>query len=201
MTKSFSDNERSDITEKLLIKGREYFEKYGLKRTSIGDLTKAAGISQGSFYSFFNSKEELYFEILEDEEKKLAVYFTDSIPSKNLTKDSFRKILNDYFQVVHGNQIIANLITQNEYALLMRKLPEDKRKQHLENESWIVNSIIRPIIDSGIVRDVNPDALSALFHGIFLLQMHKNDIGEIIFPEVMELITDLLVDGLLINEK
>ncbi|MCK4258879.1 MAG: helix-turn-helix transcriptional regulator [Halanaerobiales bacterium] len=69
MAKAFSDNEKKIIKNAIIEKGRELFGKYGFKKTAIGDLTKSTGISQGSFYSFFNSKEELYFEILEIEEQ------------------------------------------------------------------------------------------------------------------------------------
>jgi len=69
MTRSFSDAEKRDITKQLLSRGKELFERYGLKKTSVEELTRAVGIGQGSFYIFFDSKEELFFEILDAEER------------------------------------------------------------------------------------------------------------------------------------
>ena len=37
-----------------------------LKKTSVDQLTKAVGIAKGSFYKFYESKEILFFAVLED---------------------------------------------------------------------------------------------------------------------------------------
>lgn len=199
MTKSFSNNEKEFIRSSLIKHGKDLFTKYGLKRTGITELTKAAGISQGSFYVFFNSKEELYFEILEMEEEKLADTLRDLFNSEKLTKTSFRKFLSEYFILVHGNPFIENLIKHKEYELVMRKLPDDKKNKHLQNESIFLKSMITPLMEDGSLKMVKPEILSGLFHALFLLQLHKKEIGTGIFPEIMELIIDLLTEGLVMK--
>ncbi|MCY8267901.1 TetR/AcrR family transcriptional regulator, partial [Bacillus haynesii] len=67
----FTEKEKEAIRSALVQSGRELFAKLGLKKTSVGELTASAGIAQGSFYTFFDSKEELYFEILQQEEQKI----------------------------------------------------------------------------------------------------------------------------------
>ncbi|MEC1287550.1 TetR/AcrR family transcriptional regulator, partial [Bacillus paralicheniformis] len=67
----FTEKEKEAIRSALVQSGRELFAQLGLKKTSVGELTASAGIAQGSFYTFFDSKEELYFEILQQEEKKI----------------------------------------------------------------------------------------------------------------------------------
>ena len=37
-----------------------------MKKTSVDQLTKAVGIAKGSFYKFFESKEMLFFAVLEN---------------------------------------------------------------------------------------------------------------------------------------
>ena len=64
MPKGFSDREKTLIRAQLLSKGRELFATQGIKKANVEDLTRAANISKGAFYLFFNSKEELFFEIL-----------------------------------------------------------------------------------------------------------------------------------------
>ncbi|MGB9202198.1 TetR/AcrR family transcriptional regulator, partial [Methanobacterium sp.] len=72
MPKTFTDKEKEIIRKTLISQGKILFSKYGLKKTSITELTNIAGIAQGTFYNFFESKEELYFEILEQEESHSA---------------------------------------------------------------------------------------------------------------------------------
>jgi NADH:ubiquinone oxidoreductase subunit E len=51
--REFTEKERNRIRNQLIERGRECFSKFGIKKTSIEELTKAAGIAKGSFYSFF----------------------------------------------------------------------------------------------------------------------------------------------------
>src|SRR4051812_30774528 len=64
MPKGFSEREKTIIRAQLLAKGRELFAKQGIKKANVEELTRAANISKGAFYLFFNSKEELFFELL-----------------------------------------------------------------------------------------------------------------------------------------
>ena len=86
------------------------FAKFGIKKTGVGDLTRAAGISQGSFYVFFDSKEELYFDILESEETKIAETLKSLLSAKEITKKGLRDFLGTYFELVNENVFISNLI-------------------------------------------------------------------------------------------
>src|SRR5690349_634019 len=64
MPRGFSEREKTIIRAQLLAKGRELFATQGIKKANVEDLTKAANISKGAFYQFYDSKEALFFEIL-----------------------------------------------------------------------------------------------------------------------------------------
>ncbi len=56
---------------KLLIRtGRELFDRYGYKDVSIADITRAAGIATGSFYTHFPGKGEFYDAVLDELERE-----------------------------------------------------------------------------------------------------------------------------------
>ena len=67
MPRAFKEEEKEKIRGKLLEAGRACFLRYGLKKTTIEDLVKPAGIAKASFYLFFAHKEALYVEIMMDE--------------------------------------------------------------------------------------------------------------------------------------
>jgi len=51
----FTENEKEQIRQCLLTKGKELFIQYCLDKTSIDDLVQACGIAKCSFYKFFSS--------------------------------------------------------------------------------------------------------------------------------------------------
>ena len=71
MPKAFSEIEKETIRSQMREKGKKLFEQHGLKKTSVDELTEAVGISKGAFYLFYESKEELLMEILEQIEKEI----------------------------------------------------------------------------------------------------------------------------------
>ena len=63
---AFSAEENAAIRETLLREARRCAVTLGLRKTSVEQLAEAVGISKGSFYKFFDSKELLFFAALED---------------------------------------------------------------------------------------------------------------------------------------
>ena len=63
---AFTDYETEQLRMALLRETRHCAVTLGMKKTSVEQLTKAVGIAKGSFYKFYESKEMLFFAVLED---------------------------------------------------------------------------------------------------------------------------------------
>ena len=50
--------------DRIIEKSMELFKENGYHATKVEEITKALGISKGNFYTYFNSKEEVLYEIL-----------------------------------------------------------------------------------------------------------------------------------------
>ena len=68
--KSYSEQEREQIRDKLLIAVLECIAERGLIHSSIDVLCGKAGISKTFFYRFFSSKEELVLQALRYQQPK-----------------------------------------------------------------------------------------------------------------------------------
>ena len=55
---------RCQKRKKIVDKAWELFAKNGYKETKVEDITKDLGISKGSFYTYFATKDELLYEVL-----------------------------------------------------------------------------------------------------------------------------------------
>lgn len=62
---AFTDYETEQIRRALLKEARRCAVTLGMKKTSVEQLAKAVGIAKGSFYKFYESKEMLFFAVLE----------------------------------------------------------------------------------------------------------------------------------------
>src|SRR5690625_1385348 len=116
MARGFNHHERKVIQKELLKHGQELFSHYGFKKTSISELSKLAGIAQGTFYNFYDSKEALFFEVLDKEEAKVKeILLNDSITESEVTRESFKKFLMKALDLIDNNPFIRMLFLGEEY--------------------------------------------------------------------------------------
>jgi AcrR family transcriptional regulator len=64
---------------RLLAAAKEIFEESGFLDTRISDIAERAGLSHGSFYHYFDSKEEVFREVAEAVENRLSAPLGDVI--------------------------------------------------------------------------------------------------------------------------
>ena len=63
---AFTDEQNEQIRKDLIREAQHCGITIGMRKTSVEQLTNSVGISKGSFYKFFDSKELLFFAVLED---------------------------------------------------------------------------------------------------------------------------------------
>lgn len=195
MPRSFTKQEREEIREELIENGRGLFIKYGLKKTGIRDLASSVGISGGSFYTFFPSKEELFFEILEREEETVKKKLLPLLKER-LSRDSFKALLLKAFSLIESNPLLKTLLLGEEYRKLIQRIPEEKVREHIESDRDLLLPHIKKWQEEGM-REVDPEALSGLLRAFFLLTLHREEIGEEAFEPTIHLFIDCLVRGLI----
>ncbi len=76
--------------QSLIKSGKEEFSNAPLSEASIANIVKAAGISRGSFYQYFEGKEDLYFYLLNS-------YIADR---KQIFREILKKTDGDLFQAI-----------------------------------------------------------------------------------------------------
>jgi hypothetical protein len=77
-----------------------------------------------------------------------------------------------------------------ELELLMRKLPEDKVKEHLAQDDLSMKQFFSFL---PFREGMNIEAYSGAFRGIFMTMLYKREIGEEIFDEALKLMLRGLV--------
>lgn len=198
MPRGFTEQERQKIYETLMDEGKQLFSRFGLKKTSVGELAKAAGIAPGSFYTFFDSKETLFFEIMEKEEEKIRSRFIQLDFTREAdVKESMKKFLFQMLSMVEENELLRQLLLDKNYDALLRKLPPQKFEEHLHKDSDSIGVILSKWKEIRVAQGIEAEALAGLFRALFTISLHKQEVGEEIYPKTMELLVDLIVEGLI----
>lgn len=202
MAKKFTEQEKRFIRKKLLTEGKSIFEVQGLQKTSIGELTKKAGIAQGTFYQFFSSKEELYFDIIEQEEQAIQTELVDGI-SKNpkLTKSSFANFLQQALHAMEKSPILCQLHDESLMAILIRKIPQEKLEMNSQRDAAFLTPLIEQWQAEGQLRQLPPAVIVSMIRSLILLSLQKTAIGEGVYDQTMTQFIRMMADSLVLEEE
>lgn len=94
-----SVEEKEAKKDKIIEKSMELFREKGYHTTKVEEITKALGISKGNFYTYFNSKEEVLYEIL-DIMKSERIKMLEEIDTDKPPKEILKDFIEDYKQYV-----------------------------------------------------------------------------------------------------
>lgn len=174
--------------------GRELFLLSGFKDVNVSDITKRAGVGIGTFYNYFQSKDELFFDIYFKENetaKKTIVGSLDLnddpivLATKFLTLSAEAMSKNRILQEWYNKDIFGDLETRyrDKYDCFLFDFFMDLLKK------WKLENRIR--------HDIDDEMLFALINSVTYLDTHKKDIGIQYFPKVIHLLVAFILKGLI----
>ncbi|WP_163655121.1 TetR/AcrR family transcriptional regulator [Listeria sp. PSOL-1] len=132
-----------DKKRKIITTAKEIFRKKGYLLTSVADIVEASGISKGTFYNYFTSKEELAIVIFKQEYsvlyQKLDRIITDEAKTKEL-KEKFIEALHLMIRFHSKNAEILNISFSQ--AMIDDDFNQFLSSVRLKSLEWIKNQIL-----------------------------------------------------------
>jgi len=95
----YSPEHRAQVRERIILSARRLFNRHGFSAVSIDDVMAEAGLTRGSFYAYFQSKNDLYAHAITAilGEKKIAN--RDGVSIDPRAADLSAEIIADYLSV------------------------------------------------------------------------------------------------------
>lgn len=100
---------------RLLVAAKEVFEKSGFLNARVSDIAEKAGLSHGSFYHYFDSKEEIFREVAELVDDQLSAPMGDVIldrESSATPEERIREAVRRHMQSYRDEAPIMGVIEQ-----------------------------------------------------------------------------------------
>lgn len=139
MPKSFNENERKIIKQSLITIGASLLKTKNIRQITVEEITQGANISKGSFYSFYNSREELFWDIIKSEEQQLIHEMIVISKQEYDLKTKIRHILYDVF--LRESWLIYSM-PESDFQYITRKLPLELLKTDEERAAASIKTIL-----------------------------------------------------------
>jgi AcrR family transcriptional regulator len=183
--RAFSERERDLIRQRLRAAGRQAFADFGLRRTAVDDLVRAAGISKGAFYLFYESKEELLLELLEQLETDLQSQLLARVLTPELTvAQSLRELLQQTVSARRTQPLLRRLSGEDLEQLVRRVPPERaaalRRADVASVTRWMYYWRAR-----GVAFTIEAEVLTGLLRALLFASLREDEIGPAVYPKVL----------------
>ena len=184
MPKSYSDQEREYIVQRLKEEAAKCLAQYGVRRTTVDELVKRVGIPKGTFYLFYKSKELLLFEVIQEQHEAINNELGAALAQISKTKlsaDTLTDLIFEFFKKTDEMPILK-LLDTDEVELLVRKLPREVVEAHFQDDTDTIEQMLSMF---PIKKELDVKVVSAAFHAIYFATLHKAEIGEENYDEAL----------------
>ncbi|MDK2813076.1 MAG: hypothetical protein PWQ08_331 [Clostridiales bacterium] len=172
MARSFSEKEKGSIREKLVLECEKSWSAFGYKKTNIDELCTRVGISKGAFYLFFDSKEALFCEVLDEIQGRLIVLVEGTI-SNAPNKMDICKMLKQIYLEYDKTNILAQRNSPDFISFLNRAPEEWKKKSQVMNDGFIMNTIF----SANLKLKMKKEKAIGVFNALFAILTNKDTLG------------------------
>lgn len=191
--KSYSEQEREQIRDKLLIAVLECIAERGLIHSSIDVLCGKAGISKTFFYRFFSSKEELVLQALRYQQPKLLSYAQSLMDNTDLSwRESVKTFLTNCCYGAKTGVAVLSIEDEKE----IRSCLSEENFQAFRQDQIIFYRKLLTIF--GLPMDgIDPRLFGNLALSMMMVHKAIPDTMPFLFPEVAEEMVEFQVNALL----
>lgn len=148
--------------QKLIEVARELFAHKGLESTTMNDIAAASGRGRRTLYTYFRSKEEIYYAVIEEELERLSEKM-DEVLSMNVEPEE------KVFTLIYSHlNIIKDTVARNgtlraEFFRNIWKV-EKVRKTFDEEERRFLSQVLQEGVDKGRFRIDNVGLMADIIH-------------------------------------
>ena len=158
--------------KKILDKAWELFRKNGYEETKVEDITRELGVSKGSFYTYFKTKEDVLFSILEKIEIEIENSINDIDTSEEPSKVLYN-LLEKRVELFLG--YVQNMKLENLYIMKSGQIDEFKNKITIFYTTYIKENIIKNYGNKKIWNlEIISKYINSSIEGYFLEEIFEN---------------------------
>ena len=150
--------------EEIMKAAANLFSQKSYHDVTVDQIAEEVGVAKGTIYLYFESKENLYLEILEHTYETIESILEKEIAKEDPAPKKLKKILTSIFQFYFQNMDVLRILTRDETRLIREHYEFTERWRHRRIKLY------RKILDKGIkegsFRPANTELMALIIFGL-----------------------------------
>ena len=178
--------------EKLLRAAEIEFGEKGFHEAAISGITHRAGVALGSFYTYFESKEEIFRALVRFMSQRTRRWIAERVADAPDRLTAERKGLEAYIEFVRQHKGIYRIVQEAEF------LANDAYREHYSGFAKAYEYNLRKAADNGGIREGDYETWSWAIMGMAVIMGMRYAEWDETQPasEIAEVVADLIANGI-----
>lgn len=168
--------------EKICNAALRLFTEKGIKATTTKEIARSAGVAEGTIYIYFNSKNQLAYELFLEHMRYFRELLTSSVSNITDPVNCLDKLIDTFFRFASEESLRYSYIIIGHHTEL-KKMSEPTPKP-----KDIFVDTIEEGIDKGILRKMDPNLAASYIIGMITrsIMFYKNGILNCSYEELIK---------------
>lgn len=178
---------------KLLEAAERIFAEHGYHDASIVKITEAAGVSQGTFYLYFQGKAEIFDQLVRDLNRRVRRAMSEAADRGSTRIEAELLGFHAFFRFTAEHPALYRIIRQAEFA------SPETLQFHYDRLAEGYVAALRNAMDAGEIARRDPEVLAWALMGIgeligmrYILWAERDDVSQHVLDEIERIIRCLL---------
>ncbi|AVL01002.1 TetR/AcrR family transcriptional regulator [Pediococcus inopinatus] len=180
--------------QKIFDAAQKDFQESGFKGTNIAEITQHAGVAVGTFYRFYESKEEVFFQVYAAENERVK---QEIVTTNDLTEDPrtlFPKIMTQLLADVKNSLILQDWYTNPKLKRLIKNNPNLQDDFMCHTVSQLVKQWQK---DDRLKSGLSESRVHQLFEALVVVDNHQDELLDGDYEQLREDLVQGILDRIL----
>ena len=162
------EREKAMHRREILEAAKRVFAKKGFAATTIDEIAQEAEFSKGAMYGYFDSKEDLFFSLIQEKSDDIEGRFREVAESSDDPETKVRDLVEtyltffeedrDFFQIIASEQPRLGVETES-------RLRENMRERCTRGLD-LIEEVMEDAVSAGVLKEIDPRLLATGLVGI-----------------------------------
>ena len=187
------------VISEILVAAKSLFGKFGLKKTTIDDISAASGKAKSTLYNYFPGKNEIFEAVVKDEMQTVVKKLQETVDAAFTAKNKLKAFLTSQSAAIIELRSLYKVLFED--LIESRKMLMPMRLRYENTQIEMITSIIKGGISSDELKYMSDKHINKLslvliiaFRGLhFPLSINPSEIQP---HEYFDALVDMLIEGI-----
>ena len=181
------------VRARILEAASKRFQSFGYRRTGVAEIARDAGISAGTIYRYFPSKEDIFRAVMRTFLERWLDRVRRALDEPGTPLERLMRLGPASVEHAKENSLLVSLLTRDT-EIIFPPLLEELRDEVYERTVALMADVVRDGIREGFFREVDPERFCFVIITMGSALYHQTQRP---YEEVLPVYVDVLLHGIL----